>query len=137
MSRHTNGVRYRPPYEAIINAPVMYNGKPFSRWLLNGEEASTLHVINVIMDDDYTLEAQYGSGSIMCKIQPKAARRKARWRVDGGEWLKRGVTVTDLRVGKHKVEWQPVAGFTTPNPRMVPVEDGDSLTIRGRYFPVK
>jgi len=29
------------------------------------------------------------------------------------------------------------AGFTTPNPRMAHVEDGDNHTIRERYFPVK
>lgn len=126
------------PYEAIINAPVSHNGKPFSRWLLNGEVISTLHVINIMMDDDYTLEAQYGSGAIKCKIQPKAARKKkARWRVDGGEWLKKGVTVEDLLVGDHLLEWKPVPGFVTPNPRVVPVSDGVRHTIRGRYFPVK
>ncbi|NUM55888.1 MAG: hypothetical protein HUU46_19790 [Candidatus Hydrogenedentes bacterium] len=122
-------------YEAIINAPVTFNGKPFARWMLNGKEESKLHVINVMMDDDYDLEAQYGSGSITCKIQPKEARRKARWRIDGGEWMKRGVTVEDLLVGKYRIEWKPVAGFKTPNPRNVPIEDGDAHTIRGRYFP--
>lgn len=122
-------------YEAIINAPVNHNGKPFARWLLDGKEASKLHVINIMMDKDYTLEAQYGSGAITCKIQPKAARKKARWRVDGGEWMKKGTTVSGLLVGKHKIEWMPVPGFQTPNPRNVPVEDGDDHTIRGRYFP--
>lgn len=125
------------PYEAIINAPIAFNGKPFSRWLKNGKEVSTLHVINVIMDDNYSLEAQYGSGSITCKIQPKEARKQARWRIDGGEWLKRGTTVTGLRIGDHILEWKPVPGFTTPNKRKVPVKDGDALTIRGRYFPLK
>ena len=125
-------------YEVILNAPVNYNAKPFTRWLLNGEEVSTLHVINVIMDDDYTLEAQYGSGSIKCKIQPKAARKKkAKWRVDGGPWLKRGATVSGLRVGDHTLEWKPISGFITPNPRVVPIEDGNQHTIRGRYFPAK
>ncbi|MCC6153524.1 MAG: hypothetical protein IT367_07175 [Candidatus Hydrogenedentes bacterium] len=122
-------------YEAIINAPVTHNGKPFARWMLNGEEASKLHVINIMMDKDYELEAQYGSGSITCKIQPKAARKKARWRVDGGPWMKKGTTVSGLLVGKHKIEWLPVPGFQTPNPRNVPIDDGDDHTIRGRYFP--
>lgn len=125
------------PYEAIVNAPVTHNGKPFSRWLLNGAEASTLHVINLVMDQDYTLEAQYGSGSITCKIQPKAARKQARWRIDGGAWLKRGVTVSGLRIGDHTLEWAPVTGFKTPKTRVVPIADGDALTIRGRYFPLK
>lgn len=122
-------------YEAIINAPINHNGKPFARWLLNGKELSKLHVINIMMDKDYELEAQYGTGSITCKIQPREARRKARWRVDGGEWLKRGATVPGLLVGKHQIEWKPVPGFKTPNPRNVPIEDGDDHTIRGRYFP--
>ena len=121
--------------EAIINAPIVHNGKPFARWLLNGEEASKLHVINIMMDQDHDLEAQYGSGEITCTIQPKAARKKARWRVDGGAWMKKGKTVTGLLVGKHKIEWKPVPGFKTPNPRTVPIEDGDDHTIRGRYFP--
>ena len=121
--------------EAIINAPIVHNGKPFARWLLNGEEASKLHVINIMMDQDHDLEAQYGSGDITCTIQPKAARKKARWRVDGGAWMKKGKTVTGLLVGKHKIEWKPVPGFKTPNPRNVPIEDGDDHTIRGRYFP--
>ena len=124
-------------YEAIVNAPVTHNGKPFARWLLNGAEASKLHVINIMMDKNYTLEAQYGSGSITCKIQPKAARKKARWRVDGGPWMKKGITVPGLLVGKHKIEWMPVPGFQTPNPRNVPIDDGDDHTIRGRYFPLK
>lgn len=123
------------PFEAIVNAPVTHNGKPFARWMLNGEEVSKLHVINIMMDKDYELEAQYGSGSITCKIQPKAARKKARWRVDGGAWMKKGKTVSGLLVGKHKIEWQPVPGFKTPNPRNVPIDDGDDHTIRGRYFP--
>jgi len=121
--------------EAIINAPIVHNGKPFARWVLNGEEASKLHVINIMMDQDHDLDAQYGSGDITCTIQPKAARKKARWRVDGGEWMKKGKTVTGLLVGKHKIEWKPVPGFKTPNPRNVPIEDGDDHTIRGRYFP--
>jgi len=123
------------PYEAIVRAPLIHNGRPFSRWLLNGEVLSNFHIAYITMDQDYDLEAQYGSGSITCKIQPKAARKKARWRVNGGPWLKRGATVTDLLVGEHFVEWKEVPGFTTPNSRMVPVEDGDTHTIRGRYFP--
>lgn len=122
-------------YEAIINAPINHNGKPFARWLLDGKEVSKLHVINIMMDQDHDLEAQYGTGSITCKIQPRAARRKARWRIDGGEWMKRGTTVPGLLVGKYKIEWKPVPGFKTPNPRDVPIEDGDTHTIRGRYFP--
>lgn len=125
------------PSEAIVNAPLVYNGKTFSRWLVNGVETSTLHVIYLTMDTDYTIEAQYGAGSIMSTIQPKDVRRKARWRVDGGEWLRRGVTVGDLRVGDHLVEWKPVTGYKTPKPRVVPIEDGDAHTIRGRYFPLK
>lgn len=122
-------------YEAIINAPVMHNGKPFARWLLDGKEASKLHVINIIMDQDHDLEAQYGTGSIRCTIQPRAARKaKAKWRIDGGPWLKKNTVVEGLLVGTHKIEWKPVPGFITPNPRNVPVEDGDVLTIRGRYF---
>ena len=103
--------------------------------MLNGEEVSKLHVINIMMDKDCDLEAQYGSGSITCKIQPKAARKKARWRVDGGAWMKKGTEVSGLLVGKHKIEWLPVPGFQTPNPRNVPIDDGDDHTIRGRYFP--
>lgn len=125
------------PYDAIVRAPIQDNGKPFARWVLNGAEYSKFHIAYITMDQDYDLEAQFGSGSIKCKIQPPEARKKARWRVDGGEWMRRGKTVSGLLVGDHVVEWKPIAGYKTPKTRVVPVLDGNAHVIRGRYFPLK
>lgn len=125
------------PYEAIIWAPLTHNGRPFARWLVNGEQVSTFHVLNLMVDDDYQVEAQYGEGSITCKIQPKSARKKARWRINGGEWMKRGTTVTDLPVGDYLIEWKPVDGYQKPNNRIVPLGPDQALIIRGRYHPLK
>ncbi|GMU91882.1 MAG: hypothetical protein AMXMBFR4_09400 [Candidatus Hydrogenedentota bacterium] len=124
------------PYDAIVRAPLLHNGRPFSSWLLDGEHHSDFHIAYLTMNKDHTLIAQYGTGSIRVKIQPREARRnKARWRVDGGPWLKKGTTVEGLSIGKHLVEWRPVPGFTTPKPRNVPIEADALRVIRGRYFP--
>lgn len=126
------------PYEAIVRAPLMHNGRPFSSWLLDGKYHSDFHIAYITMNKDHTLVAQYGTGSIRVKIQPREARRnKARWRVDGGPWLKKGTIVEGLSIGKHLVEWRPISGFITPNPRNVPVEADTLRIIRGRYFPIE
>ncbi|MDZ4861148.1 MAG: hypothetical protein SGI88_19425 [Candidatus Hydrogenedentes bacterium] len=125
------------PYDAIVRAPVSHEGKPFARWILNGEVHSTFHIAYLTMDQNHTLEAQYGTGTIKCKIQPKGARKKARWRIDGGPWMRRGETATGVLVGEHLIEWNDVPGFSTPKDRTVPVLDGNTHTIRGRYFPNK
>jgi hypothetical protein len=123
---------------AVINAPTEHEGRPFGRWLLDARVVSTFHVIHVEMDTDHTLVAEYGEGSITVRIKPREARRGgARWRLDGGTWLKHNVTVEHVPLGKHLIEFKPIDGFETSPKRRVPIVADSELVIRGRYFPVE
>ncbi|MDI6797103.1 MAG: hypothetical protein QMD09_09160, partial [Desulfatibacillaceae bacterium] len=54
-------------------------------------------------------------GNVTVTIEPvEAVNAGARWRVGGGAWQNSGATVNDLPVGPYVVEFQPVAGWTTP-----------------------
>ena len=126
---------YESPYEAIVRAPETYNNRPFSRWLLDGKPSDTFHVAYITMDKNHTLEAQYGEGSIVCKLNPKSARKAgARWRVDGGPWLKAGAKVEHLSIGDHILEFKPTTGFKTPKSRAIPVVADTNRLIRSHYF---
>lgn len=74
------------------------------------------------------------TGSLTMTITPQeAVDDGARWRVDGGEWLISGDTVTNLSLGSHSVEFNEVSGWTTPETETAMINEGQTATLRGIY----
>ncbi len=73
-------------------------------------------------------------GSLRVTISPQAATiAGAQWKVDSGAWINSEGTVPNIPIGLHTVTFKDVAGWTTPAPQAVTVEDGLTATASGEY----
>lgn len=75
------------------------------------------------------------AGTVIVTINPAAARSAgARWRLDAGpSWRESGYAETAVPVGMHTVDFQPVAGWLTPNSRVVGVADTETSSLTVDY----
>jgi hypothetical protein len=74
------------------------------------------------------------SGSLTVTITPQTAiTAGAQWRVDGGAWKNSGVSVAELTVGPHVVEFKDVTGWTEPINQTVTIFKGRTTTTSGAY----
>lgn len=133
--RTPTNLGYPINYTATLSAEATHNGRPFARWLKDGEPFSASPDIELIMDDHHTVVAEYGTGLLKVQIRPKLARQSgAKWRVDGGKWRKHNKIVEGLLIGGgHVVEFKPVPGMKTPKPKTVSIGYNLLTTTNGRY----
>jgi hypothetical protein len=85
-------------------------------------------------DNEYTktITVMQPTGSIKVNIMPDGLAG-AQWRVDGGDWMNSGQTVSGLTIGNHTVTFKDVAGWTTPGSQTVTVPSGQTITVVGEY----
>jgi uncharacterized repeat protein (TIGR03803 family) len=60
----------------------------------------------------------------------------AQWRVDSGAWQASGVTVSNLSVGAHTVDYAPLNGYSAPASESVTLASGQSLPLSRSYTPL-
>jgi PKD repeat protein len=78
----------------------------------------------------YTTE----SGTVSVGLEPQAAiGAGARWRLDGGAWLRGGSALTGVSTGSHTIEFKDAPGWTKPSDQTVTVENGQTATTLGAY----
>lgn len=133
------GLAYNIHSAAQLTAPEEHNNRPFARWLVDGEEYTKNRILELTMDDDHDAVAEYGTGLVKVYIKPKAARRSgARWRVDGGPWLKHKQIADDVLVGEgHTIEFKDIDGFKTPKDKTVDVTYNTLSESRGKYVTAR
>jgi len=74
------------------------------------------------------------AGSLKVTITPTAAvSAGAKWKVDGGTWQKSGATVGKLSVGSHTVNFNTIAGWTSPASQPVNIVSGQTASAGGLY----
>ncbi|MBN2139043.1 MAG: lamin tail domain-containing protein [Sedimentisphaerales bacterium] len=105
--------------------------KPTTGWTEPGSEVVQVNNgATTTANGTYVLKV----GSLQVTILPsEAVTAGGQWRVDGGIWLTSGVTVNDLAVGSHTVEYRDVAGWTKPDSEVVQVNDGALTSTSGTY----
>ena len=75
-------------------------------------------------------------GVVATTIEPTAAvAAGARWRLDGGAWLESGVSVPAVTPRTHQIEFQAVAGWSTPDGQQIVVPRGGTIIRSGQYVP--
>lgn len=124
------------PGTVVTLYPVQetYNGRPFARWLRNGEPYTSELSVEITMNDDETWTAEYGAGAVTVSIKPKRARKNgARWRLDGGSWLKHKQVLTSVPVGEHVLEFKDIDGWISPPEEVIAVEDGMFHSFSRQY----
>ncbi len=57
----------------------------------------------------------------------------AAWKVNGGDWLTNGVTLTNLDAGANFVSYQPVPGYVEPPSETVTLSAGQTLSLTRPY----
>ena len=79
----------------------------------------------------YVLEV----GSLRVTLYPSAAVTSgAKWRRTGTlPWLDSGATETGIPVGQKTIEFNDVAGWTTPQDQSVRIDEGNTATATGTY----
>ena len=77
---------------------------------------------------------QTQTGSLTVTISPTAAvNAGARWNVDGGTWQNSGATVGGLSIGSHTVNFNTIAGWTSPASQSVNIVSGQTTSAGGLY----
>jgi hypothetical protein len=95
---------------------------------LNGNLTS--HITNSFT----TLPLEVKSGSLQVTIAPAAAiTNGARWQIDGGTPQAGGVTVSNLSVGEHIINFGIVGGWTTPSNQTVSIKGKSVAKAKGTY----
>lgn len=79
---------------------------------------------NVAFSRAYTALAQ-----LTVNLTPTAAQ----WRVDGGIWQASGVTVGNLSLGAHTIDYQAVTGYEALASESVTLASGQSLVVTRAY----
>jgi hypothetical protein len=73
-------------------------------------------------------------GSLTVTITPAGAvAAGAQWNVDGGAWQNSGDTVDNLSKGSHAVDFNTIAGWTSPDAQTVTISSGKTTTATGVY----
>jgi lamin tail-like protein/CotH protein len=95
-------------------------------------------IVDIIKDITVDTSGTYYSlegGSVEVTIEPQGARDNgAQWRIDGGVWHDSGETQSFLSPGPHVVDFTTVAGWITPFPDTINVNDGQTSYYTGTYF---
>ncbi|MBF0203032.1 MAG: fibronectin type III domain-containing protein [Desulfamplus sp.] len=73
-------------------------------------------------------------GSIQVSLSPEEAITEgAQWRIDEGEWNNSEITISNLSVGSHTVEFKEINGWTTPPSQTVDIESGQTSLVSAIY----
>jgi hypothetical protein len=93
---------------------------------------------NVTISAGQTTQAngvyQRTTGFLLVTLQPMEVWDKgAQWRIGNGPWQKSGATVSNMPVGRHKVEFKDVTGWIKPGAQDVTVTAGQVSQGMGIY----
>jgi len=106
---------------------------------IGGWAATGIQIVSI--EDSQTTEVTGDytktSGALTVTLEPvEAVRAGAKWRVNRGQWLDSGETVTGLgTAGDHLVEYNTVFGWTTPSPsqEVVTISGSETTTTSAIY----
>ena len=74
------------------------------------------------------------TGTLTGTVEPEQARSAgAKWRLDGGDWIDSGKTISGIPVGLHTIEFKEIPGWAKPISQSVEISDGECKEIRGTY----
>jgi len=93
-------------------------------------------IVDIIAGETESVSVTYSReyGSLMVDIIPdEAVAGGAQWRVDQGAWRNSGVTVSDVYVGGHIVEFKEIYGWISATNRSVLVGEGALTAISAEY----
>ncbi|MBK7856661.1 MAG: hypothetical protein IPJ79_18765 [Bacteroidetes bacterium] len=84
----------------------------------------------------YVQSPQYGS--VYVSISPSAANSAgALWQLDGaGNWYSSGTTLNNIPVGNHTVNFNSIAGWTSPSNQLINVTNGNTSNASGTYVQI-
>lgn len=108
----------------------------FDHW--SGDASGTVSFTDVVLDRRKAVTANYapgdGPGGIIVTLQPEGAVvAGARWKADGGDWQNSGVTMQNVFVGNHYLEFSQPPGWMKPDPRFVAVTYGQTTNVSVTY----
>lgn len=73
-------------------------------------------------------------GVLIVIISPEfIAQTGAMWRVDAGQWMKSGETLSNLPTGIHTIEYSGINDWIKPDNQKAMIEDGKIITVDGVY----
>lgn len=107
--------------ETLLSSPVAIN--QVGQILVEGTQASSG------LNHAYVLTPTNGPGGLQISLDQPGAQ----WRVDGGAWQASGAKLFTLAAGGHTIEYQAVAGHTSPPTETVTVSSGRLLQLNRSY----
>ena len=128
--------RYQPGTEVRLDARAD-EGFEFAGW--QGDVTGNESRVFLEMDSDKAFTAVFtpippGYGSLTVAISPpEVVAAGARWRIDGGEWVNSGATLSSVQEGAHFLEFEAVAGWGAPATREVSVSAQTGNSASGTY----
>ncbi len=105
---------------------------------ITGWTAPASQTVNIVKGQTTSAGGLYvqqtGTGSLTVTISPTAAvNAGAKWNVDGGTLENSGATVGNLSVGSHTVNFNTIAGWTSPASQTVNIVNGQTALAGGLY----
>jgi len=81
-----------------------------------------------------TYKQVLATGSLQVTIEPEQARNAgAQWRVDGGNWMNSGDTLTGIVTGAHTLTFLAVSGWDAPSNQPVTIQASQTASTTGTY----
>jgi uncharacterized repeat protein (TIGR03803 family) len=92
-----------------------------------------------VLNRSYYEDAGVETGALTVTLEPSAvaASGSAQWEFvgeNGTQWRNSGVTASSLPAGTYLVECTPVAGYATPSPTSVTIQDGVTTSAEIPYY---
>jgi hypothetical protein len=106
-------------------------------------KAETVDVISggpaTVLDRTYYNDSGTEAGGITVTLKPGpvVTSGSGQWEFvgeDGTQWRNSGVTVSSLPAGSYLVECKPVAGYATPTPVAVDIQNGITSSVSIAYY---
>lgn len=116
----------------IGNHTIYYNSIP--GWVSPASQSVTVsNNATSNITGNYAQNAQYGSVKVI--LAPNSAvNAGAQWNLDGGNWQNSGVTVLNITIGSHTINYNTIAGWASPNSQTINVSQNNLNNITATYL---
>ena len=116
-------------YTGNNNPPVGNERLHINFWLYNGQPPTNQNEAELIIGAVYV-----PSGSLNVSLSPSSAvSAGAQWNLDGNSWQNSGVTLNNISLGSHTVNFKDISGWNTPSNKTVTIYNNQTTNTSATY----
>ena len=116
-------------YTGNNNPPVGNERLHINFWLYNGQPPTNQNEAELIIGAVYV-----PSGSLNVSLSPSSAvSAGAQWNLDGNSWQNSGVTLNNISLGSHTVNFKDISGWNTPSNKTITIYNNQITNTSATY----